>query len=40
MNGKGSHRRKENTKKIESNLKKVIFGKRDKSKDVFKVNVK
>lgn len=40
MSGKGSNRRKENTKQVEENLAKIKFGKRDKSKDTFKVNEK
>jgi hypothetical protein len=39
MAGKGSGRRKEDTKKVESNLEKVKFGARDKSQDDFKVKV-
>jgi hypothetical protein len=39
MSGKGSGRRKEDTKKVESNLEKVKYGVRDKSGDDFKVKV-
>ena len=37
--GKGSSRRKENTPKIEDNLDKIDWSKRDKSKDSFKVRI-
>lgn len=40
MMSKGSNRRKENTKQVEKNLEQVKFGKRDKSGDTFKVNVR
>lgn len=39
MNGKGSSRRRENTKKVRSELVKVDWSKRDKSQDGFKVKI-
>ena len=36
MAGKGSGRRQENEKKVEENLDKVKWGKRDKRNDTFK----
>jgi len=39
MAGKGSVRRKEQTKQVEKKLDKVDWTKRDKSKDTFKVRV-
>lgn len=38
--GKGSKRRKEDSKKVADNMSKVKFGKRDKRNDNFKINMK
>lgn len=39
MSGKGSGRRKENSKRVEKNLKQMKWGERDKAKDDFKITV-
>ncbi len=39
MSGKGSERRRENTSKVREKLDQVMWSKRDKSKDTFKIKI-